>query len=424
VKQLCRFGWSVLLLILAGSLSVSAAEMGYDSQGVGGEVFGRKTGIIHPFLSVSEVYTDNLTNSSTNEESDYITIFSPGIALAIPGTGNTDVRISSATGAPGGLSVSRQKLSTTKRFQAFLTYNPEIKRYKDNSDEDFTGQRVTGAFQYNAPGGLTVDIAEKYQHAQEMWGETGDNTAHATYDDNLTHAIVEFVFSPKFSITAGGSYHTLGYKHGISEFRDRDDSTYFGSFNYHVSPKTRLFLEYKRIDVSYEENVSKTRDSSEDFVSAGFSWDITAKSTGTCKFGYVAKDFDDSSLNDPSTWSGEIDLTHMLTNRTMIMVSAFRGYFESNLQTAEYYTTNRCDLSFSQDFTPKLGANLLVSYQNDDYQGAAIENDTYKVRPGIRFSPYRWLACQLAYCYTKRDSDLKTWEYSTNEYTLSVSASF
>ena len=423
MKQLWKIGWGILFLVMLGTFSVSAAE-GYYSDGVGGEVFGRKSGIIHPFLSVSETYTDNLTNSTTNEESDYITIFSPGISLAIPGTGRTDVRISSATGAPGGLSVSRQKLATEKRFQAFLTYNPEIKQYKDNSEEDFTGQRVTGAFQYKAPGGLTIDIAEKYLHAQEMWGETGNATDHATYDDNLTHAIVEFAFSPKFSITAGGSYHSLGYKHGVSKYRDRDDSTYFGAFNYHVSPKTKLFLEYKRIDVSYVESISESRDSSENFVSAGFSWDITAKSTGTCKFGYVDKDFEDASRDDPSTWSGEIDLTHMFTSRTMLMASAFRGYFESNLQTADYYTTNRFDLSFSQDFTRKLGANILLSYQNDDYDGVSIDNDTYKVRPGLTFSPYRWLTCQLAYCYTKRNSDQKTWEYTTNEYTLSISASF
>ena len=423
MKQLWRIGWGMFFLVMLGNLSVSAAE-GYYSDGVGGEVFGRKAGIIHPFLSVSETYTDNVTNSTEDEESDYITVISPGIALAIPGTGNTDVRISSSTGAPGGLSVSRRKLATDRRFQSFLVYNADIKRYKDNSDEDFTGHNVTGAFQYNAPGGLSIDIADKYQHAQEMWGETGGATDHATYDDNLAHAIVDFAFSPKFSITAGGSYHTLGYKHGVSKFRDRDDTTGYGALNYHVSPKTRVFLEYKRIDVSYQESVSDSRDSTEDFAYAGFSWDVTAKSTGTCKFGYVSKDFDDATIDDTSTWTGEIDITHMLSDKTMIMASAVRGYYETNFQTANYYTTNRCDFSFSQALTPKLAAQIMLSYQNDDYDGVTIENDTYKVRPAITFSPYRWLNCQLAYCYSKRDSDQKDWEYTTNEYTLAIRASF
>ncbi len=424
MKQLWKIGLGILFLMVLGSITVSAAEEYYSSQGVSGDVFGRKTGIIHPFIKVSGTHTENVFNSSDNEDSDFITSVAPGIALAIPGTGNINTGMSSATGAPGGLSTSRQKLFTVKRFQGFLVYNAEIIEYSDNSDEDFTGQYFTGAFQYNVPGRLTVDIANKYQRAQEMWGEAGITNDHATYDDNLAHAILEFTFSSKFSITAGGSYHTLGYKHGINEFRDRDDATFFGSFNYHISPKISLIFEYRQVDVSYEEDLSEILDSSQKQVSAGLAWDITAKSKGALKFGYVNKEFDDSSLDDPSTWTAEASIAHMLTSKTVVTVSGTRGFFETNIQTSDYFTTNRVGLTINQKLTPKLGANLELNYQNDDYDGIDIENDTFSVSPGLSYSPTRWMTCQLAYSYSDRDSDDDNWDYTTNAYTFSITASF
>jgi hypothetical protein len=44
--------------------------------------------------------------------------------------------------------------------------------------------------------------------------------------------------------------------------------------------------------------------------------------------------------------------------------------------------------------------------------------------PGIGFTPYRWLTCRLAWNHSDRDSDQDDWEYTTNEYTFSVTAIF
>jgi hypothetical protein len=422
MKRFAQIGWGVLFLIVLGAWPVLAAAQP-DAEGISGDIFGRSSGIVHPFLEISETYTDNMTNASENEESDFITDIVPGIALAFPGTGSTDVRFTSSTAAPGGLTLSRQKLVTNRRFQGIAIYSPEIKMYGDNSDQNFTAQRATGAFQYNAPGGLTVDIADKYQHAQDTWGETG-GLGHETYDNNVANAIVELAVLPKISLSGGGSYHSLAYKHDISEFRDRNDRVYSGALNFHASSKTKLFCEYKRVDIMYKEDISANRESTGDYVYGGMSWDMTAKSQGLCKLGYVSKDFDESGIDDPSTWTAEANISHQFTDRTMVTIGAIRDYYESNLATSGYYTTNRVNLTYGQALTSKLTGNILLSYQNDDYDNIELENDTYSVQPGINFSPYRWLTCRLAYTYSDRNSDDDSWEYSTNEFTFSAKASF
>jgi len=48
------------------------------------DVFGRKGGYLHPFLSIIEYYTDNVFNTNGRKESDFVTSLSPGIWLAVP----------------------------------------------------------------------------------------------------------------------------------------------------------------------------------------------------------------------------------------------------------------------------------------------------------------------------------------------------
>lgn len=424
MKQLVKIGLGVFLIIGLGSLTVFAAVESVSDEGIEGDIFGKKSGIIHPFLGVSGTYTDNLTNANENEESDYYTVIAPGVMLALPGTGATDVSMSSATGAPGGLALSRRALSTSRRFQGIAVYNPEIKMHNDNSDEDFTSQRVAGEFQYNAPVGLSIDIAAKHQYAQEMWNETPDSIDHAKYQDNVTSAIVDFALSPKFSLTAGGSYYTLAYKQDEFEYRDRDDRGFFGAVNFHIQPKTKLFCQYKRADLRYDNDASEDQDNAEDTLSVGVDWRITSKSFGRCSVGFVDKDYDDSAKDDESTWNGEVSLSHMFTTRTMVTATAVRGYYESNLASSDFYTTNRVSLGYTQAFTHKLFANMMLSYQNDDYDNVSVENDTWTFSPGIGFSPYRWLTCRLSWNHSDRDSDQDDWEYTTNEYILSLTASY
>lgn len=419
MKHLFTVGTGLFLLLIYGStvnLPAHAASGTID-----GDVFGLQQGVFHPFLSVTERYTDNLYNSNTNKESELVSIVSPGLALALPGSDVVDIKMNTATGVPGGLAMSRYKMDTTRRYQGMLVYNPEFEFYHDNSSENFISQKVKGAFQYNAPGGLTLDIADHYKYGQEMRGEIG-NPDPDTYYANVAHAIVEFAFSPKFSIGAGGAFHTISYRE--TDFRDRNDRVYFSSLNFHPTTKTRLFFEYKNIDVRYDAFLSTDKENTEDQYYAGFAWKMTAKSQGTFKVGYMAKDFDTPGIDDPSDWAGEIDLTHAITPDTAIMLGASRKYHETNIAAADYYTADRVTAMYSQAFTSKLKGDMMLSYGKDNYEGIVLECDTYIIRPALTFKPRRWLSIELAYSYTERFADLAFMDYSTNDYTLRIGGTF
>ncbi len=410
-----------LFLSFLVSETLFAASLQSDS-GISGDIFGRHQRALHLFLDITEKYTDNFYNADIFKESEKITTISPGLVLALPGADITDIDMSASTAAPGGFSMTRYKMETDRQYQGILVYNPEFELYDEHRDENFTSQKLKGAFQYNT-GGLTLDIADSYRHAQEMRGDAG-NPNPDTYDANVIHAIAEFAFSPMLSVGIGEAYNSLSYRE--TDFRDRSDTFFSGWVNLNLSSKTKLFCEYQYIDVEYDSNASAlARDNQEDLIYGGISWKMTAKTRGTCKLGYMSKDFKNSAVEDLDDLTGEIRITHELTPRTLLMLNASRKYYETNLTAASCYTADRISAAYFQAFTPKLMGSLSLSYGSDDYNGIDLEADTYMARPALTFEPTRWLSFELAYSYTKRRAEkMPVMDYRTNEYTFKISGKF
>ncbi|MDY6904868.1 MAG: outer membrane beta-barrel protein [Thermodesulfobacteriota bacterium] len=417
------FTLMLIFLMLAICLPAVGAPLQSTSGNISGDIFGRKNRIFHPSIMVSGEYTDNLYNSYTDEDEDFITVISPKLTLAFPGTDETEIRINTATGAPGGLMLSRDMLETTNRFQGILSYTPEFEIYSDNTDENFTRQTLQGAFQYNAPGGLTLDIADQYRKDQEMRGEIGNQTGEE-FESNLANGAVKYEFSPKFSIGANVTAYAVSYSTDTADFRDRNDTAVGGAFYYNITEKTEIFTEYKYIDVSYDAAVSADRENTEDQILAGITWRMTTKSRGTCKIGYAEKDFEGAGVDDPTGWYAELNAAHKFTTRTMLQLGAVHRFSETNLSTSAYYTTDAANMVYSQELTPKLQCRGAIRYSVDDYDGVDLELKNFGVRPSVAFLPYRWLTIDLAYDYEKRDATIDILDYTTNSVILSVDATF
>ena len=101
---------NILILFITAALIPSAAFAEKDR--ISGNIFGGKTGMLHPYLSLSQKYTSNVFKTSDNEEGNFITVVSPGLWIAVPGTKEKMVKIDTTNTVPGGLSLSRRKPET------------------------------------------------------------------------------------------------------------------------------------------------------------------------------------------------------------------------------------------------------------------------------------------------------------------------
>ena len=167
----------------------------------------------------------------------------------------------------------------------------------------------------------------------------------------------------------------------MSDFRNRQDNGLFGVLTYKLSPRLSLLAEYRFFDISYDH--TGALDSSEHYFLGGISWDITAKSKGLFKAGYVVKDFDHSlgSFND---FSLELQLDHRFTPKTSVVASAYRKPTETDLSGMAFSLTNGFDVQLRHVLTPKLTSSVGFLVENDHYkqlQGLteAADSTTYQV---------------------------------------------
>lgn len=426
----------IVILLLVANLIPSIAFADED-EGISGNIFGGKTGMLHPFVSLSQQYTSNVFKTSDNEEGNFITAIAPGFWAAVPGTKDKMVEIDTTNTVPGGLSLSRRQPATFRRYQAYFLYSPEFEKYwdytddyRDITDEYITNHRVEGAFQYNLRGGLSFDVADLYLSGYEPMGE-GISRGQDKYWNNLFNVMVNYDVTKKVGLRLDLSLFSLDYKKDDYDGADRTDGFIAWYTFYRLTDKTSVFAEIEYTNISYD--LSGTYDSTEMRYFAGVTWDITAKSRGAVKAGYGTKDFDSSEIDGAGDVVMEISIDHTFTPKTSVGLTAIRRTNETTIADTDYVVVNSFVVDYLQKFTERISGNGELRYMAETYEGAVDYGDgEVKERDDGKFmismagiyefnEKYR---VELKYAYTNRDSNVSFYDYSDNTVSVSATGAF
>jgi len=327
-----------------------------EKKGIGAEVFGKKGGRYHPFLLIEELYTDNLFATHSNKQSSFITSIAPGIWLAFPANREKLLSIDTTTTAPGGLQLSRVKPQSARRYQAYALYSPELVLYSNASDSEQVNHRAEALLHYNFDSGLSFDFIDLFNSREEIAGNGITDTFYR-HHDNLFDFITTYVTpSGKLKLQLQYSNYNLDYKDDEVLYRDRQDNSIGASVFYKFWPKTSLFAEYEYSDINFDSD--STYDSIENRYYGGVNWDVTAKTKGTIKLGYIDKKFDLSSVSDQNEFSMEIQTQHTLTPKRALQLNAYRRFNESDFEAASNFLATGIDLSLVQRFKKKWSGTL------------------------------------------------------------------
>ncbi len=210
------------------------------------DLFGRKRGYIHPFLSIAEQYDDNIFNTKDNKEGDFKTIISPGVWLSIPRIRERVILLGIETSSitPGGLTHDRFRPEFISRYQTYLFYRADIEQFSHNVSENTVNHRAEGLFQYNFRGGLSIDIADLFVRSHDRRG-TGISETLDKYKTNLFHIISAYEVSRRTMVRIDYANFLVDYDDSESDFRDRKDNAFSGYIFYKFRPKTSAFIEYE-----------------------------------------------------------------------------------------------------------------------------------------------------------------------------------
>ncbi|GBE00726.1 sporulation related domain protein [bacterium BMS3Bbin06] len=396
------------------------------NKGISGDIFGRKGGYFHPFLSLSVNYTDNVFNTKDNKKSDVLAVITPGIWISVPRVKQKLLDIATTSISPGGIPTSIFKERFSRRYQTYLLYRADIEQFKRFSSQNTVSHRIDGLFQYNFRGGLSLDLFDQYIKSHDMRG-TGVSFEPDKFDTNLLGIMLTYDISDRFILRTDYRNYMVNYIDSRNNFRDRTDNAVSVYLFYRFFPKTSAFLEYEFVDIDYDENVID--DSKEDHFFTGIQWDITAKSKGRIKAGYGMKDF--TRENDGREFLFELQLDHKFTPKTSLKLVATRKTNETNISTADYILSDGLRARYLQRFTAKISGSIGLSYNNDKYHGELTfggetrerDDDIYSASLALQYEFREWLKTDLGYLYSRRDSNFSEFDYSNNTFFIRITGS-
>lgn len=406
------------------------APMG-TKKGAETDVEERKSGYIHPYFSITQFFTDNVLNTRDDRKSEFVTILSPGIWISMPRNKviEPEKEIETSNTAPGGLDVSRILKRYPGTYQSYFMYKGDYEYYARGVSENFLNHNIQAGVQYNFKGGLTIDAVDQFLRSHNSRG-TGLFFTLDKYYANLFNTSLTYDTGGRFRLRLDYSNYYLHYSDDFNSFRNRSDNSASVYVFYQLGTKTSLFAEYEYVDVSYNEHILS--DSKEHHFFGGVQWKITEKSKGLLKAGYGTKDFSNPSIKNHSDLYLEAQVEHAFTPKTTLKITAKKRTDESDIGLNPFVVMNSIKAEYLQWLRSKIAFAVNLEYMRNIYEGTlTITNVTkgrkdsiYSAAVALRLEARKWLKFDLAYIYSKRNSNFDDFDYKNNTIMLRGTATF
>lgn len=346
---------------------------------------------VHPYLSASAGYTDNVYLTKRNEESDSFYLISPGVKVILP--------------------IERHSVSFD------YTLDRYIYRHEDGADR--TIHNATGALDLNPNKRLNVQIKDQFISSEDPPDFEGDRTS--PYISNTPSIDALYDIGSRLSVGAGYSYEDKRYDRSVDRLDDYDQNRAGGRIYYRFLPKVSLVAVYRYSKRDYDKRGVDDSDSHR--VEGGITWKIGPKSTGTARVGYMETDYDRLNRTDDSL-SYFVDLSHQLRPKTTLVVEGVReiqdtSRADDNIAFSNSYVSTQIFGAVSHRYR-KLTGRLRLGYINDDYLhddlalGRKRKDDLFSVEFGVDHAFRRWLTLGGSYRFSRLNSNFDTQEYEEN----------
>lgn len=363
----------------------------------GGVRLGETPLYANPFLGAGVGYDDNLFLTSQNEKSSTVYVLSPGL--------NLDAR------------------DPNKVFQ--LGYQGQFGRYSSSSDDNYDDQTGRAQFDIAFDPHNFLKLGYDYIRSHDPRGSTDRPFGNSPDKYRQTNPYVTYALGAPGAIGRIELYYSDPSRRYLTNrdftaTSDRSMQEYGGAFYYRAFPKTYLMAEARETNIRYD--ITSPLSADEHRYYAGVSWEATAATTGTIKFGSLHRNFVSSTEPNFSgtSWEG-------LVTWSPRTYSKFDFYTarQTNESTGlgNFILSSIAGVAWNHSWTSYFTTGLDARFQRDGYQGFDRTDKIVSlgVKAGYRFR--RWLTLGAEYTHTRRDSNLDLYDYDKNFYLLTATAS-
>jgi hypothetical protein len=355
---------------------------------------------ILPSVAVTEEFDDNVDLTPNNEDSDFITIISPGIIIELP----------------------------ARRYSLRVGYRADIERYAERTDLDTVNHTALVDGRVSFPWGLTVTLSNTFLDAFEFPGfPLPEVTRRVERYENLLMLTAEYRITERIASALRYSWLLVDYLDDPEfEQQSRQEHQIGFTVSYRIFPKTSVLGEYDYQIIRYDETPINDSDSNKFRV--GLLGDLTAKTSVTFKVGAEIKDYDTGE-----DWTGpifELAAVWKYRDPSQLRIFASRSNVESLSEGENFYVSTFGGVEARHYLNPRLFFSVTGLIGANDYPepvtvGAEERLDyIYEVRALIHYQFRRWLSAELAYAFLVRDSNFNVNDYTNNRVSVGLRFSY
>jgi hypothetical protein len=404
---------------------------------------GQTKSTFTPRVSVSETYDDNIDLDPENEDSDWITVVSPGANFQLQSQ-HTQLALDYEAGFSF---YAKNSSRDTTRHQGIISWDQALaEHWKLNLSDTFSrnedpitveddritdisrGREVqyrnTGQASFNWQFGSEDLVTLGYRN--RLLNSDSDQTEDSLANEGFVNSDTWFV--PQF-----GTGLTLNF--GRWEFQQ--PSGFTGSptddfynyqaritLNYRWRPQRIAYARYNFVYQDFDDEISV--DNNDYFVhqpTLGVNLSFGPHTSLGAEVGYFLQDPDEGDKQEGFVFNGRFNTQR---ERTAFSISSNTGYNQdygsSQNQGFAKYSDSSANIAYQ--LTENLNVFANARYRWEDFTETDRTDHTYGGRVGFNYSFRRWLAVSLDGGHLRRDSNEDDEEFIDNRVTLRITTSY
>jgi hypothetical protein len=366
--------------------------------GVPGEIYGDvRLGplSVTPYVNVSGTFTDNVFLTKSNKESDFYYSVLPGVKVRARPIG---------------------------RHNFYLDYDVDISQFNEHTGADNVVQSLDAGLDLNLPRKFEIKLGNKFTYGADLPDSEGDETSQ--YYNNVARIEASYAFLDRFGIGLRYAHEFKDYERSRDEIDNFDTNTVGGMFRFRILRGTSALLEYTYSITDYRRD-ARARDENNysHRINSGITWDITAKTRGTVRGGYVEKNYYALNREENAVFASA-NISHELTDHIILSITGIRNIFDTsnaddNIQFSTSYVSSQIAARLKhtyRKFTTNIGGGYIHDrYLHDDLRvGRKRKDDVWRGSLGIDYQMQRWIKLGVQYRYRTLNSNFDTEEYDEN----------
>ncbi len=359
--------------------------------------------------SMGMMYMDNIYRSPSNEESDFIAVVAPGIALR----------------------------TEMDRHEAKARLRVEGGKYMDNGENDYVDVRGDGKGRYQITDVVSLlgDVDIRRDHvAIGAFVDDPDRIADepTIYFQTAGNVGLEADNGAWYGLVSTGvnylNYDNADARGGGTVINDDRDRTEWGGrtrLGAYVAPQWLAYAQATLNQRNYRTQIDSTalfgKDSNGYGAGAGLAY---GKENDSAYFdanlGYISQDYDNPALRDIDTIGAEALGKWRISDTWSLHASAVRSIEENTLFGASGHIMTRGRVGFEYDFAPQWELEGDVRFTHNDFEFNPAngvrgrEDDILDTSMLVEYNIIGDYFAGVEYIYVNRDSTDSSVEYSTN----------